>query len=94
MFKIFEPRTFATAIDAPFAPLRARRIIDIFSGISPAIGLIITASTTTETPLSNARPSRECTNGSAPMKIPIVPAMKRIIERPKCFFDIFVSCVR
>src|SRR6185437_10905020 len=49
LFKIFEPSTFATAIDAPCAPFLASNIIDIFSGISPAIGLTITASMTTET---------------------------------------------
>jgi hypothetical protein len=47
-----EPKTLAIAMEAPAAPFRAKIIIEIFSGISPAIGLIITAKTIVDIPTS------------------------------------------
>jgi hypothetical protein len=46
-------------MDAPAAPFLANIIIEIFSGISPAIGLMITASTTADIPISAESPSKE-----------------------------------
>jgi hypothetical protein len=71
--------------------LRARSIIDIFSGISPAIGLMITARTMREMPTSSENPSSEAMNGPAPKKMPAVPAAKAnvafVISPPKKLFE-------
>ena len=55
LFSIFDPRTFAIAIAVPAAPFLANIIIEIFSGISPAIGLIMTAKTIVDTPISSEK---------------------------------------
>ncbi len=39
LFSILDPRTFAIAIAVPAAPFLANIIIEIFSGISPAMQL-------------------------------------------------------
>jgi hypothetical protein len=61
------------AIDAPAAPFLAKIIIEIFSGISPAIGLMITAKTIVETPISTEKDCKDEINGLAPKTMPKVP---------------------
>jgi hypothetical protein len=78
LFKIFDPSTLAIAIDVPCAPFLASSINDIFSGISPAIGLITTERIIAETPISTDTCTSDSINGSAPKKIPIVPIIKII----------------
>lgn len=72
LFSIFDPSTLAIAMDAPVAPFLASNINEIFSGISPAIGLIITDKMIVDTPTSSENPSSELINGPAPAIIPIV----------------------
>jgi hypothetical protein len=60
LLRISEPST--GAIDAPEPLLLTNMIMEIFSGISPAMGVVITANTTTETPISTEIPFSEVTN--------------------------------
>ena len=77
LFRILEPNTLAIEIVTPLSPLRASNIIEIFSGISPAKGLRITATATLDTPMTPAKPSSECMKGSAHKKVPTVPTRKK-----------------
>ncbi len=82
LFNTLEPNTLAIEIDTPLLPLLASIITEIFSGISPAKGLRITAMTAAVTPMPPANFSIECMKGSAHMKVPTVPIIKKRIALP------------
>jgi len=63
IFKILEPNIFTIGIEVPAASFLASIIIDIFSGISGAMVLIIMARMGIEIPISKETSSRECMKG-------------------------------